>query len=92
MIVGKPRFVAFAVLLVLMVTVPLWSQSADRPADVSSNEWIRLGNEAGLVITYKPSAVVGKSSGAARAELWLKIDGKWSAATLEQSRQFAPAH
>ena len=78
--------------LVFTVAIPVVSQAGDdRPASVSSSQWIKLGDRAGIVITSQPSRVSAKSGGDAKGELWLKLDGKWVPATLEQAHQLAPA-
>ena len=78
--------------LVLIAAIPLLSQAHDdRPDSVASNQWIRLGDRAGIVITGRPSQIGGKPSGELRGELWIQLDGKWMAATLEQARQLSPA-
>ena len=78
--------------LVFAAAIPLASQvSDDRPESVTSNQWIKLGDRAGIVITSQPSRVAGKPSGDAKGELWVKLDGRWVPATLEQSRQMVPA-
>jgi hypothetical protein len=85
------RRLGFAV-LVFTVAIPLASQVGDdRPESVSSSQWIKLGDRAGIVITSQPSRVGGKQSGDAKGELWIKLDGKWVPATLEQSHQVVPA-
>ena len=87
------RFALAAAALILIATIPLLSQGRDdRPDEVASNRWIRLGDSAGIVITGRPSQVGGKPSGNARGELWIKLDGKWVSATLEQAHQLSPAH
>ena len=74
--------------LVLALAVPVSSQSRDdRPASVSSEQWIRLGEGAGVAITNRPA----KLGGEAKGELWVKLGGSWSPATLEQARQLVPA-
>ena len=78
--------------LVFTAAIPLLSQAGeDRPDSVASSQWIKLGDKAGIVITGQPSRVGGKPTGDAKGELWIKLDGRWVAATLEQSHQFVPA-
>ena len=78
--------------LVFCAAIPLVSQvNDDRPASVSSSQWIPLGDKAGIAITGQPSRVGGTQGGEAKGELWIKLGGRWVAATLEQSHQFVPA-
>ncbi|HKD17669.1 MAG TPA: hypothetical protein VKG23_07345 [Thermoanaerobaculia bacterium] len=78
--------------LVFTAAIPLLSQAGeDRPELVSSSQWIKLGDRAGIVVTSSPSRAGGKPSGDAKGELWIKLDGRWVSATLEQSHQFLPA-
>jgi len=86
------RRLGLATLVLTLVAFPLVSQSGDdRPESVSSSQWIKLGDRAGIVITSGPSRVGGKPVGDAKGELWIKLDGRWVAATLEQSHQLVPA-
>ena len=88
MVLGNARRLVFAV-SVLALAVPVSSQSRDdRPASVSTEQWIKLGEGAGIVITSRPV----KPGGEAKGELWVKVGGSWSPATLEQDRQLVPAH
>jgi hypothetical protein len=78
--------------LVFIAAIPLLSQAGeDRPDSVPSSQWIQLGDKAGIVVTGQPMRVGGKPTGEAKGELWIKLDGRWVAATLEQSHQFVPA-
>jgi len=91
MVLAIPRRLGLAA-LVFAVAIPLASQVGDdRPESVTTNQWIKLGDRAGIVITSQPSRVGGKPSGDAKGELWIKLDGRWVPATLEQSRQMVPA-
>jgi len=78
--------------LVFTAAIPLVSQTGDdRPESVTSSQWIKLGDRAGIVITSPPSRLAGKANGDAKGELWIKLDGRWVPASLEQSHQFVPA-
>jgi len=78
--------------LFFAMAIPLVSQAGDdRPASVSNGAWIPLGDKAGIVITSPPSRAGGKPAGEAKGELWVKLDGRWTPATLEQAHQFVPA-
>jgi hypothetical protein len=76
---------------VLVAALPLSSQTRnDRPEGVPSDRWISLGEDAGIVITSRPARVNGRP-GEAKGELWVRLDGSWSPAALEQARQMLPA-
>jgi hypothetical protein len=91
MVSAVARRLAFAA-LAFIVAIPLASQVGDdRPESVSASQWIKLGDRAGIVITSQPARVGAKSSGDAKGELWVKLDGRWLPATLEQARQVVPA-
>lgn len=78
--------------LVFTMAIPLVSQTGDdRPESVPSSQWIKLGDRAGIVVTSSPSRLAGKAGGDAKGELWIKLDGRWVPASLEQAHQFVPA-
>ena len=75
-----------------LAALPVLSQGGeDRPAGVSKEQWVKLGDSAGILITSRPPQSSGKTPGEARGELWIKLGGSWSPAVLEQPRQVVPA-
>ena len=87
----SPRRVSIA-MIAFTAALPLLSQgNDDRPAGVAKNRCVRLGDSAGVVVTSRPGQSSGKASGEAKCELWIKLDGNWSPAILEQSQQLLPA-
>jgi hypothetical protein len=78
--------------LVFIAALPVLSQGADdRPAGVSKDQWVKLGDSAGIAITNRAPQSAGKVGGEAKGELWVKLAGTWSPAVLEQSHQFVQA-
>ena len=77
--------VLFASLLTL--TVSLLSQGrVDSPPVAPPDQWVPLGDHAGLVIRGKP-----RPTREAKGRLWVKVDGTWIPAVLEQPQQIVPA-
>jgi hypothetical protein len=83
---------AILVAIILITASVLASQSrADLPPSVSPDQWVLLGDKAGIVITDKPSKTSGRPTGEVRGQLWIKVDGTWLPALLEQPRSLVPA-
>ena len=74
-----------------LAALPGLSQGESRPAGVSKEQWVKLGDSAGILITSRPPQSSGKTPGEAKGELWIKLGGSWSPAVLEQPRQVVPA-
>jgi hypothetical protein len=90
---GNPRLRGAILVLVGFVTAArVGSQStADVPSSVSADQWVVLGDRAGIALTDKPSKAGGRPTSEVRGQLWLKIDGKWLPAQLEPPRSMVPA-
>jgi hypothetical protein len=84
---------AILVAAILITATVLESQGrADLPPSVSPDQWVALGNNAGIVITEKPAKVGGRPTGEVRGEIWVKVEGTWLPTHLEQPRSLVPAH
>ncbi len=84
--------VAILAVVVLITATVLSSQSrTDLPASVSPDQWVGLGDKAGIVLSEKPNKVGGKPTGEVRGQLWIKVEGTWLPALLEQPRNLVPA-
>ena len=82
---------AILVAVILITATVFASQSkADLPPSVSPDQWVVLGDKAGVVIE-KPSKISGRQAGEVRGQLWLKVEGTWLPAFLEQPHSLVPA-
>lgn len=83
---------AILVAVILITATVLASQSrADLPPSVSPDRWVLLGEKAGIVIIDKPGRMSGRPTGEVRGQLWVKVDGTWLPALLEQPQSMVPA-
>jgi hypothetical protein len=91
--VSSPQLRGAILVAVIFVTATVFgSQSkADLPPSVSPDQWVVLGDRAGIAITDRPSKAGGRPTGDVRGQLWVKVDGQWLPAQLEQPRSLVPA-
>ncbi len=81
---------AILVIVIFVMAAVVGSQSkTDMPSSVSPDQWVVLGDRAGIALTDRPSKAGGKSE--VRGQLWVKVDGNWLPAQLEQPRSMVPA-
>jgi hypothetical protein len=90
---GNPKLRGAILVFVGFVTAALvGSQStADLPSSVSADQWVALGDRAGIALTDRPSKAGGRPTSEVRGQLWVKVDGKWVQAQLEPPRSMVPA-
>ena len=77
--------VLFASILIL-AAVLLSQGRVDSPPVAPPDQWVPLGDHAGLVIRGRP-----RPTREAKGRLWVKVDGTWVSAVLEQPQQIVPA-
>jgi hypothetical protein len=83
---------AILVAVILITASVLTSQSrADLPPSASPDQWVPLGDKAGILMTEKPAKVSGKPTGEVRGQLWVKVEGTWLPTLLEQPHSLVPA-
>lgn len=80
------------VVTVLLAAASLRGGSGnDRPPFAAENQWIRLGDDAGLYLTHVPDPtkmtiwVDGRASDEVRSQLWIRVKGAWVPAHIEPS-------
>jgi hypothetical protein len=84
------RGAIFVAVILITATIFASQGKADLPPSVSPDQWVMLGEKAGIVIK-KPSKISGRATGELRGQLWLKIEGTWMPTLLEQPHSMGPA-
>ncbi len=88
----SPRLRGAILVAVILITATVFASQgkADLPPSVSPDQWVMLGEKAGIVIE-KPSKISGRATGEVRGQLWLKVEGTWMPTLLEQPHSMVPA-
>jgi hypothetical protein len=83
---------AILVIVIFVTAAVVGSQSkTDMPSSVSPDQWVVLGDRAGIALTDRPSKAGGRLTSEVRGQLWVKVHGQWLPAQLEQPRSMVPA-
>lgn len=84
------RSVVLAAALLITAAIVASQTPPDLPPSVSADQWMALSDKAGMEITSRGGRNKGKPT-EARVQIWVKVDGSWTPALLEQPHNLVPA-